>query len=156
FARIQSVMNDKLPLQHPVLSGNGQDRKLFGGNFISQKPYVLIDKINGSEIALKGGKFAGLDIGAKVAVYPSGTNNPGEKKPLATGVVTKAGLYNAVIHLDGHLGLKQASLGWVFVTEQVFKTTPLSVSIVNNVGASVSRGRLSTSFSPNEIYRIQR
>src|SRR5665213_567146 len=25
FARIQSVMNDKLPLQHPVLSGNGQD-----------------------------------------------------------------------------------------------------------------------------------
>ncbi len=156
FARIQSVMNDKLPQQHPVISGNGQDRKLFGGSFVTQKPYVMIDKINGNEITLKGGKFAGLDVGAKVAVYPSGTNNPRDVKSLGTGTVTKAGLYNAVVHLDSRIGLKQAALGWVFVTEQVFKTTPLNVAIANNVGTSVSRGKLSSSFSPNEIIRIQK
>ncbi|MBV8390732.1 MAG: caspase family protein, partial [Mucilaginibacter sp.] len=66
FARIQSVMNEKLPQQHPVLSGNGQDRKLFGGSFIVQKPYVLIDKISGRQMTLKAGRFAGLDPGAKV------------------------------------------------------------------------------------------
>ncbi len=156
FARIQSIMNDKLPQQHPVLSGTGQDRRLFGGSFVTQKPYVMIDKISGTEITLKGGKFAGLDVGAKVAVYPSGTSNIKDNKSLGTGTVTKAGLYNAVVHLDSRIALKQAALGWVFVTEQVFKTTPVNVAIANNVGKSVSRGGLSTNFSPNEIIRIQR
>ncbi len=155
FARIQSVMNQKLPQQHPVLSGNGQDRKLFAGSFIVQKPYILIDKIAGTEITLKSGKFSGLDLGAKVALYPAGTNTPGTNKPLATGTVIKAGMYNADVHLDTEPGLKQAALGWVFITETVFKTDPLRVSIVNNV-STITRGRPISAFSQNEIINIQK
>jgi len=155
FARIQSVINGKLPQQHPVLSGNGQDRKLFAGSFIVQKPYVLIDKINGNEMTLKGGKFAGLDVGAKVAVYPAGTNSPTGNKPLATGTVIKAGIYNAAVHLDNDPGLKQVALGWVFITEQVFKTEPLNVGVFNNI-STITRGRPTSAFSQNEITGIQK
>jgi hypothetical protein len=156
FARIQSVMNEKLPQQHPVLSGNGQDRKLFAGSFITQKPYILIDKITGSKMTLKGGKFAGLDVGAKVAVYPAGTNKPGNNKPLATGTVIKAGIYNADVHLDANAGIKQAALGWVFVTQQVFKTEPLNVGIANNIVVMPTRGRSTGTFSLNETLNIQK
>ena len=156
FAKIQSVINGKLPGQHPVLSGNGQDRTLFGGSFVAQKPYVLIDKISGNDLTLAGGKFAGLDVGAKIAVYPAGTNNPVDAKPLATGTVMNAELYNADVHLDSDTGLKQAALGWVFITEQAFKTEVLNVGIANNIG-TVSRGKEPASaFSPNEMMRIQK
>jgi hypothetical protein len=155
FARIQSVMNEKLPQQHPVLSGNGQDRKLFAGSFIAQKPYILIDKITGNEMTLKGGKFIGLDLGAKVSLYPAGTSTTGMNKPLATGTVIKAGMFNSDIHLDTDPGLKQAALGWVFITETVFKTDPLRVSIVNNV-STITRGRPISAFSQNEITNIQK
>ncbi len=155
FARIQSIMNEKLPSQHPVLSGNGQDRKLFAGNFISQKPYVLIDKIKENQLKLKGGKFAGLDVGAKVAVYPAGTNTPRGNKPLATGTVTKAELYSADVQLNADPGLRQAALGWVFITEQVFKTEPVNVIIANNI-TTVSRGKINSAFSPNEVIGIQK
>ncbi len=156
FAKIQSVMNSKLPDQHPVLSGNGQDRTLFGGSFIAQKPYILIDKIKGNDLTLAGGKFAGLDIGAKIAVYPAGTNSPMGIKPLTTGTVTKAELYTAGVHLDSDPGLKEAALGWVFITQQAFKTEMLNVSIANNI-ATVSRGKEPASaFSPNELLRLQK
>ena len=155
FSRIQSVMNEKLPQQHPVLSGNGQDRKLFGGNFVTQKPYILIENINANQMLLKGGKFIGLDVGAKVAVYPAGTINPGGIKPLAMGVITKADIYTSIVSFNTSPGLKQAALGWVFITEQVFKANPLNVIVANNISV-VSRGSHITAFSPNEVARIQK
>ena len=85
FASIQACMNEKLPRQHPVLSGNGQDRKLFAGNFVIQKPYLLIDKIEENTVTIKGGKFAGLDVGAKIALYPAGTTSTEGIKPLTNG-----------------------------------------------------------------------
>jgi len=156
FARIQSVMNAKLPGQHPVLSGNGQDRKLFGGNFIAQKPYIVINTINGNEATLSGGEFVGLAEGARIAVYPAGTNNPAETKPLATGTVTKATLYDATAHLDADPGLKQAALGWVFVTQQVFKTGVLNVDIADNISGLAARGQAASGFSLAEVARIQK
>jgi len=156
FARIQSVMNDKLPQQHPVLSGNGQDRKLFGGRFITQKPYLLIDSVAGRQVLVKGGRFAGLDAGAKIAIYPAGTNNTRDARLLATGTVTQAGLYQAMINLDSDPGLKQAALGWVFITQQVFKMPPVNVGIENNTIQPASRGKVTSLFSPNEIFRIQK
>jgi metacaspase-1 len=155
FARIQSIMNEKLPQQHPVLSGNGVDRKLFAGNFVTQKPYVTIEKINGRQMTLKAGKYAGLDPGAKISVYPAGTTNPKGNKPLATGTVISSEAYRSDVHLDADLGVKQAVLSWVFVTEKVFKTDPLNVAIANNIG-TVSRGKMTSAFSPNEVNSIER
>lgn len=129
FANIQAIMNEKVPGQHPVLEGNGLDRELFGGNFVEQKPYVEVDKINNPlELMVKGGTFAGLNIGAKVSVYPAGTVDPSKAVALAKGVVIKATNYRSTIKLDKATKAAQPSLLYVFVTEPVFNVKPIVVA----------------------------
>jgi len=158
FANIQSIMNGKTPQQHPVLSGNGQDNKLFGKGLVNQKPFIAISDISGNEMTLKGGKFVGLDVGAKIAVYPAGTNDPRKSTPLATGTITKADLYDSWAELDKDPGLQQAALGWVFITDQVFITPSLNVGIVNNISAiaNKTRGNTSGGFSQKEVLNMQK
>lgn len=130
FAKIQAIMNEKVPGQHPVLEGNGLERELFGGNFVDQKPYVEVDKIvNPLELTLKAGNFAGLNIGAKVNVYPAGTTDPAKVLPLAKGTVTKASNYSATIKLDKTVKSTQPSLLYVFLAEPVFNVKPIIVAI---------------------------
>ena len=154
FAKVQAVMIEKLPNQHPVMTGDGQDRKLFAGKFVAQKPYIVIDKINGNHLTLKSGKFAGLDSGARVALYPAGTTDPHGGKLLTAGTVFKAGLYSADVQLDQSTGLKDPALGWVFITSQVFKNGVLKVAIANNV-AGLSRGKLTSAYSQNQTERLR-
>ena len=134
FAKVLSIMNSKVPKQNPVLEGNGADRALFGGAFIAQKPYVEINKIAGTVITVKAGLLAGLDAGAKVEVYRSGTNDPTKPEAknalLATGTVSKSGNFTAEITINKALNVKQAAEAWVFVTSPVFKINPIPVEIV--------------------------
>lgn len=130
FARIQQVMLEKGLRQHPVLEGDGADRSLFGGSFIAQEPFVLIDKrINTREYILKKGQLSGLDIGAKVAVFPSGTQQTEGQTPLAVGQITQASLYSSQVKLSSDPGLSNIAAGWVFVTEPVFKIPPVVIRI---------------------------
>lgn len=137
FAQIQGIMNEKNPLQHPVLSGNGEDRQLFGGHFIAQKQYIAISKIAGLKLTLAAGTLSGLDAGAKIAIYPAGTNDTLKIKPIARGVVSTASLYTAEAILNKAAGFSQPALGWVFITAPVYKFTPVSISIISKK----SRGR---------------
>src|SRR5438552_14914091 len=125
-------MNETTTQQHPVLEGNGLDRRIFGGNFIKQQAYVEIDKINGINISLKAGKMRGLDSGAQVAVYPKGTSDTAKATKLATGTIVKANSYTSEVKLDKDPGIKQAAAGWVFVTEPVYNIEPLGIGF-NNV-----------------------
>lgn len=135
FAKIQGIMNEKVPGQHPVLEGNGLDRSLFGGNFVDQKPYFTVEKITTPlELVVKGGTFAGLNIGAKVNVYPVGTTDPTKAAPLAKGVVTKASNYQATIKLDKATKVSQAALLAVFMAEPVFNVKPIVVAIAKARG----------------------
>jgi hypothetical protein len=154
FAKIKSVMNEKQPGQHPVLIGNGRDRTLFGGQFIAQKPYVSINHIEGKRMSLNAGKFAGIDSGAKVAVYPAGTINPLNGKRLATGTVISSGLYNAEVQLDNDPGIKKAALGWVFINSQVFKNSRVNISLTNNA-AGLKHNKQQTAFSFSEAESIR-
>ena len=129
FAKIQSIMNEVVPGQHPVLEGNGIDRLLFGGKFVQQKPYVEIDKINGKQVLLGSGSFSGLDAGAKLAVYPSGTIDPSKTKPLASGIVVKSTNYTSTADLDKDPGITQPSSALVFVTDPVYKVEPIRIGI---------------------------
>lgn len=139
FAKIQAIMNEKVPGQHPVLEGNGLDRGLFGGKFVDQKPYIEIDKINNPlEIVAKAGTFAGLSVGAKVTIYPAGTVDPNNAVALAKGVVTKADNYKSTIKLDKTTKATQPSLLYAFVTEPVFNVKPIVVAF-----APKSRGTAS-------------
>jgi hypothetical protein len=91
FASIQTTMNTKVPGQHPLLEGNGSERLIFGGAFVHQTPYIEISKIeNDHQIIIKQGTMGGLDTGARIAVYPSGTVDTSGKRPLATGKIIKS------------------------------------------------------------------
>ncbi|MBB2144612.1 hypothetical protein GM921_03890 [Pedobacter sp. LMG 31464] len=138
FAKIQAIMNEKVPGQHPVLEGNGLERELFGGKFVKQEPFIYVDKINNPlEIEVKAGSFAGLSAGAKVNVYPAGTTDPSKVIALAKGVVTKATNYKATIKLDKPTKATQAALLYVFIAEPLFNTKPIVVGF-----APVARGNV--------------
>ena len=154
FARIQSVMNEKLPLQHPVLSGNGQDRKLFASQFVIQHPYITIDKINGKELELAAGSFAGLNTGAAIALYPAGTTDPSGQKPMATGTVVKAQIYHSWVRLNTDPGLREPALGWVFITNRVFENELLNIGFAGNSGSAT--GKNPGTFSPAQQIRIRK
>lgn len=148
FAKIQAIMNEKVPGQHPVLEGNGLERELFGGNFVDQKPYIEVDKIiSPLELTVKAGGFAGLSVGAKVNVYPAGTTDPSKVQPLAKGVVTKASNYTASLKLDKVIKANQPSLLYVFLAEPVFNVKPIVVAF-----APIARG--SAAYSTAETAQI--
>ena len=128
FSKILAIMNERVPGQVPVLEGNGIDRTLFGGNFVNQKPYIEIDAINKPlELSIRAGILSGLDQGAKVAVYPSGTIDPANAKSIALGTVIKAENYTAIINLDTDPKLAQAAAGWVFVTEPIYQIKSIKI-----------------------------
>lgn len=152
FARIKAIMHEKVPGQEPVMEGNGGDRALFGGRFVEQKPYVEIEDISGTDLRVRAGLFAGLDSGAVVAVYPSGTTDTTGRKALAKGRVYKAENYASFVKLDKDAGLKEPALGWVFISEPVYKFNPVTVQI----NPAASRGRTAAaSFSAAEASSIR-
>jgi hypothetical protein len=150
FARIQVILEEKVQGQHAVLEGNGIDRALFGGNSVYQKPYVEIEQLAGTTITIKAGILAGLDSGAKVAVYPAGTTDPATATALAKGRVVEAQSYTAKVVLDKDPGLDLLSSGWVFVTETVYNIKPINIRIVSETGNGST-----ASFSAAEIKGIR-
>ncbi len=149
FARIQAIMNVKVPVQHPVMEGNGTDRTLFGGAYVQQKPYVEIEKlIDTKQLIVKAGLLAGLDAGAKVTVYSSGTSDPSKGTPLVTGSVIKADNYTATVQLDKEYKILTAAAAWVFITEPVYKTNSINLGIAS----TKTRG---ASFSDEDVKTIK-
>lgn len=141
FVQIQLIMLEKSLRQHPVLEGNGADRLLFGGQFREQQAYAEIQKrVNTREYWLDKGRLAGLDAGAKVAVYAAGTAQTDGQKALATGIVTEATLYTAKIKLTSDPRLSSIAAGWVFVTEPVFNITPVSIRVEKQGSKAVPNG----------------
>lgn len=149
FSGILSVMAEIVPEQHPVIEGNGLDRVLFGGNFVDQKPYIEIEEINGELLTLRAGLLAGLDTGAKVAVFKSGTNDPSQTPALSAGVIISAAQFTSKVKLDKDPGINAAA-GWVFITEPVYNTKPLVIEI-----APVTRGDAAINFSETEREAIK-
>lgn len=148
FADIISAMNRVVPEQHPVLEGNGLDRELFGGRYVEQKPFAGIVAMNGKEYTLDQGQMSGIESGAGVALYPKGTIDPEDAKPLATGKVKSSTAYQSVVTWDKDPGLEVNADGWVFVTSPVYKIPPVIL-------ATVFKGRPS-GFSAAETAQIQK
>jgi metacaspase-1 len=153
FARVEATMNARVPSQHPLLEGNGIDRALMGGNYISQTPYVEISKITASgQIEVKAGKVEGLDSGAVVEVDSAGTYNPANTSPIAKGTVIKAENYTATVQLDKPLNVPKSE-AWVFVTSPVYKLKPISLKIVEGKAYKIN-GSTFTGFTTGEAQKI--
>lgn len=154
FAKIQTIMNQKVPAQHPLLEGNGANRALLGGAFIHQQPFIEIVKIEKpNQIIIKAGSMAGLNTGAKVSVYPAGTVDSSKGKRIATGTVTHADLYTSTVRLDKPIMMKVAAEGWIFVSEHVFKEQPITINVKYFIAKN--RGDGSLEYTPAEINSIK-
>lgn len=120
FAKLQAVMNSKVPGQHPVMEGNGIDRVLFGGNYVYQKNYVPVSKVKSENtLELEGGLFAGLDKGAKVVLCASGAAEPSESNIVDSGVVVWSNSWNSVVRMKKKYPSKSIAY-WAFVYEPVY------------------------------------
>lgn len=157
FTRIQSVMNYKVPNQHPLLEGNGSDRLLFGGKFVRQQSYIEVATIDRGKrkITLRQGSMAGLDEGARVAVYPAGTRDTAGKKPLCTGVIGTAGAFSALAVLDADIPVKQPVDAWVFVTARVYKIDPVRLQVrAGKRGVGKNDAELRTLLADEPVVRL--
>ncbi|MEO5647997.1 MAG: caspase family protein, partial [Chitinophagaceae bacterium] len=130
FAKIEAIIDIKSNIQHPVLEGNGIQRGLFGGQFVTQKPFIEVESIDvdNKKIRIKAGLFSGVDEGAIISFYPSTTSDPAKANPLTSGKVTKANQFTADVTVDKNTG-KQFKDIWAFVTEPVYKIKPIVVKI---------------------------
>jgi hypothetical protein len=129
FARVLSIMANIAPNQNPTIEGD-IDRELFGGNVVIQEPYRTINTIkNVKTIIINGGILDGIYDSSKVAVYPMGTASIKDKKPLASGVVTKSFNFTSNVLLKDSIRIKNINDAWVFVTEKSFGNIGLKIKI---------------------------
>lgn len=123
-------MLEKYLRQHPVMEGNGIDRTLFGGDYKKQQPYFdIARRLNTREYVVKAGRLAGLDVGAKVAVYPASTEDIQGLEPLSSGTVTESTQYTSTIKLGSNPQLAQITAGRVFLTDPIFKIPSITVKV---------------------------
>ena len=149
FSDILVDLNEMVPDQHPVIEGDGLDRELFGGKFVSQKPYLEIEEIYQDTLIVKGGTLMGVDSGAKVSLYQSGTRQPENANTLATGTIIAAESFRSLVKLDKIPDLRSSAAGWVFITEPVFKFKELKIGFENSPSGSIP------SFSNTEIEKYK-
>jgi hypothetical protein len=142
FANVLSIMNDEVPNQNPVIEGDNLDQGLFAGKMVYQKPYIEIKSVDGNTLTLKGGKTVGLEVGTKVALHKSGTNNPSESSLLAKGKVIASESFTSTVELESADVIAKEADGWVFITEPIFTSDPLVVAFVKNTPGSFSNEQL--------------
>ncbi len=130
FAGVQGVMHQIVRGQHPVLEGTGVDRTLFGGHFVSQKPYAEVEAVSNSlEILIREGSFTGYEEGSKVLICRAGTQEPSSFNILDTGTVIRSGYYSSAVKLLKG-GIKSPTDAWVFLLNPMYhlRTTRLNLS----------------------------
>lgn len=152
FAKIQSVMSERTPNQHPVIEGSGQNKKLFGGHFVKQENFIEVNKIDGVHLTINGGTLLGIDTGAKISIYPVGTTDTAVRKEEAIGLVSRASLYNSEVILNKKLSQSKPSLLWAFIKTRVYKFEPITIEIVSN---NLKKDSHAKSFSQAELINIK-
>ncbi|HEX4375487.1 MAG TPA: caspase family protein [Puia sp.] len=153
FANIQSIMNVKVRDQHPLLEGNGNDRVIFGGKFKYQMAYTEISEIDkaNNQIVIKAGAVAGLNEGAEIAVYPSGTLDTTKAIALARGKIYKSENFSSTAIIDNNLSIKTPAEGWVFVTAHSYNIKPVSIKIIQGKSKNPDEN-----FSSKDITEIKK
>jgi hypothetical protein len=153
FAKIESIMDLKSNIQHPMQEGNGLDRGFLGGKFVVQTPYIEVERVDedNNAIVIKSGYFAGIDEGTGVSFYPSGTTDPSKQTPVAKGKVASTSQFRSVVNMEKSTGKQPKDL-WAFVTEPVFKVKPVVVKIDNDPKKAAAGLRV---FSNEEVASLK-
>jgi hypothetical protein len=129
FSKILKEMSIIAPSQDPAIEGD-VDRIVLDGRVVVQELYYEIDNIDLDAISVKAGTLAGLEEGATVKVYPSGTISTKDKEPIANGVVTFGEMLHSNIILEKELK-GDAKDYWVFIDQKSFPSVAMEVEIGN-------------------------
>jgi len=155
FAKIISKMQDLVPYQNPVLEGTGLDRSVFAGNYIIQENYFEISDINGDELKISGGVFAGIDIGTRIDFYEAGTTDPAKQKKICTGVVMKVFPLHAIIKTEGLPNNVKKTELWGFSNEKVFNIEPVRLKIISQNSSAHPHQTVNNYFTAEEVKKIK-
>lgn len=144
FAGIENIMLSKAPKQKPVMETDNSNRGLFAGAFVAQQPYFTINlkASDKNEIVLNAGSVAGLTTGSVVELFPSGTASTKDKKPLATGKITRTDNFSAVLKLEKPNADILKTGAWAFVSEIVYDAKPLRIDITDAAMAAKLKNEL--------------
>lgn len=143
FAAIENIMREKSPKQRPVLEGDGLDRVLFGGRYLTQKVYFSVANVNipGDTVVINAGMVSGITTGSVVGFYASGTLDPAGKQPLQKGKVISVKHFSAVVKLDTPAPDLYKISPWVFVTELSYGNRKVRVKVNEAVGGSNAKAQ---------------
>lgn len=135
FAQVQTILNQRVARQNPVIEGTGLDRQLFGGEFVQQAPYFEISRIapNRREIEINAGLLHGVVDSSVVSIVPSGTPSLENASEITAGTVVRANRFSALVRLDSALDITQSerAKAWVFLKSQAHRIAPLVLSFAD-------------------------
>jgi metacaspase-1 len=152
FARIESIMDQKSNIQHPMVEGNGLDRGFFGGKIVPQKPFIDIESVDedNNQVKIKTGLFSGVDVGTGISFFANGTD-PDKGTALAKGKVVSATQFTSIVSIDKNTG-KQPKDFKAFITDPVFKMKPVLLKIY---GDKVPGAQASKLYSSQEMIALK-
>ena len=155
FARIQSIMKQKVAAQTPQIEGD-IDRQLFGGAVVAQEAYLTVQRLGATnkQLMLATGQLEGIFDSTRVAVCARGTRDAKTGPVLAMGTVVKSTPYAATIQLDKPLpsGQTPADL-WIFVTERSSGDLTVGIRLDSLTDTSL-RQRVQTELARNRMVRF--
>ncbi|MEZ0609426.1 caspase family protein [Fibrella sp. WM1] len=155
FARIQSIMKQKVSAQTPQIEGD-LDRQLFGGAVVAQEPYLTVKTIGGNnrQLTLTAGQLEGVFDSTRVAVCSNVARDAKSSPVLATGVVVRTTPYAATVLLDKALPAGKTPADYrVFVTER--STGDLTVGIIlDSLTDRALRQRVQAELAQNRMARF--
>ena len=153
FGKIQVKMSSMVPRQNPQLEGDA-DRLIFAGEAVDQTNYANIKLWRDeTSVVLDAGQLNGINYNTTVELYPIGTINPSESKPLSTGKVVNAQLAEALVILDNPIEKEIAEKSWVFVKEYSFGSESLPIKISGNIPSTI-KNLLRRQFDESNVISI--
>ncbi len=159
FSKIKLIMHGLLQEgedQQPDITGNGLNKKLFGGDVIAQKPFFEALKYANNILTIKGGVFSGLNTGGTVELYPIGTNDPKlfSDKKITSGRIIKCDLYSSQVLIDSKINderLNSLEI-WAFPTKEVYHMKPVNLSLLSS---NSNKYKSKYYYAENEVEKIK-
>lgn len=127
FTQVQSVMNEIVPKQHPVIEGNALTRGLWGGDFKLKPPFFNITQVKDEKmVVIDGGIVSGLSKGSVVHLYPSDTYDTTKAKVISRGTVHSLENFKATIDLENELPDLNAPY-WAFLKKVYYPISEVNI-----------------------------
>ncbi len=129
FDQVRIEMSVIAPRQNPQVEGD-VNNILFGGKGSPRQNYFLnTTVIDGKTSIVNAGTLSGMFNKSKVGLYPVGTKEIKQAKPIAIGMVANANLVNADIIWDKEIDQETLRKSFVFMMEQNVEALHLKVQL---------------------------